>query len=179
MGCSAMMINDRKIIISVGNHRRSVNWQPQTLLLSELYEKLRVPARGTETMQEYLALRKSEQDDRKDVGGYVAGSLAGTRRKAGAVTGRDVVTLDLDDGSQVECEILTIFTVGERDYIALLPLDENGEENEEGEVFIYRYSEDSEGNPSLDNIEDDEEYEAVSDRFDELLDEAAFEEMDD
>lgn len=96
MGCSAMMINDRKIIISVGNHRRSVSWQPQTLLLSELYEKLRVPARGTETMQEYLALRKSEQDDRKDVGGYVAGSLAGTRRKAGAVTGRDVVTLDLD-----------------------------------------------------------------------------------
>ena len=88
-----------------------------------------------------------------------------------------VVTLDLDDGSQVECEILTIFTIGE--YIALLPLDENGEENEEGEVFIYRYSEDSEGNPSLDNIEDDEEYEAVSDRFDELLDEAAFEEMDD
>lgn len=58
-------------------------------------------------------------------------------------------------------------------------MDENGEENEEGEVFIYRYSEDSEGNPSLDNIEDDEEYEAVSDRFDELLDEAAFEEMDD
>ena len=47
------------------------------------------------------------------------------------------------------------------------------------QVFIYRYSEDSEGNPSLDNIEDDEEYEAVSDRFDELLDEAAFEEMDD
>ncbi|EEV00622.1 hypothetical protein ROSINTL182_07413 [Roseburia intestinalis L1-82] len=90
-----------------------------------------------------------------------------------------VVTLDLDDGSQVECEILTIFTIGERDYIALLPLDENGEENEAGEVFIYRYSEDSEGNPSLDNIEDDEEYEAVSDRFDELLDEAAFEEMDD
>lgn len=38
-----------------------------------------------------------------------------------------VVTLDLDDGSQVECEILTIFTIGERDYIALLPLDENGE----------------------------------------------------
>ena len=58
-------------------------------------------------------------------------------------------------------------------------MNENGEENEAGEVFIYRYSEDSEGNPSLDNIEDDEEYEAVSDRFDELLDEAAFEEMDD
>lgn len=89
-----------------------------------------------------------------------------------------VVTLDLDDGSQVECEILTIFTVGEQDYIALLPLDESGEANEEGEVFIYRYFEDEEGNPSLDNIQDDDEYEAVSDRFDELLDEAEFEDMD-
>ncbi len=90
------MINDRKIIISVGNHRRSVNWQPQTLLLSELYERLRVPARGTETMQEYLNMKKAQQDDLKDMGGYVAGSLNGTRRKAGAVTGRDVLTLDLD-----------------------------------------------------------------------------------
>ena len=38
-----------------------------------------------------------------------------------------LVTLDLDDGSQVECEILTIFTVNEQDYIALLPLTEAGE----------------------------------------------------
>lgn len=90
-----------------------------------------------------------------------------------------LVTLDLDDGSQVECEILTIFTVGERDYIALLPLDESGEPNEDGEVYIYRYTEDAEGNASLDNIEDDEEYEAVSDRFDELLDEAEFDDMAD
>ena len=89
-----------------------------------------------------------------------------------------VVTLDLDDGTQVECEILTIFTVGEQDYIALLPLDESGEPNEEGEVFIYRYFEDEEGNPTLDNIVDDDEYEAVTDRFDELLDEAEFEDMD-
>lgn len=89
------------------------------------------------------------------------------------------VTLDLDDGTQVECEILTIFDVGEQDYIALLPLDEKGEPNEEGEVFIYRYSEDSEGNPNLENIQDDEEYEAVSDRFDELLDEADYEKLAD
>ena len=77
-----------------------------------------------------------------------------------------LVTLDLDDGTQVECEILTIFTVGEQDYIALLPLDDKGEPNDDGEVFIYRYFEDEEGNPSLDNIQDDDEYEAVADRFD-------------
>lgn len=81
------------------------------------------------------------------------------------------VTLSLDDGSEVECDILTIFSIDEQDYIVLLPLDENGNENAEGEVFIYRYFEDEEGNPSLENIEDDEEYEIVADRFDELLDE--------
>lgn len=90
------MINDRRILISVGAHRRSVSWQPQSLLLSELYEKLRIPARGVETMREYLALPKGRQDDLKDVGGYVAGALLGARRKAGAVAGRDVLTLDLD-----------------------------------------------------------------------------------
>lgn len=89
------------------------------------------------------------------------------------------VTLDLDGGETVECRILTIFDVGEQDYIVLLPLDENGNDNAEGEVFIYRYAEDEEGNPSLSNIDNDEEYEAVADRFDELLDEAMFDEMDD
>lgn len=41
------MVNDRQITISVGNNRKSVNWQPQTLMLSEFYEKLRIPSRST------------------------------------------------------------------------------------------------------------------------------------
>lgn len=85
------------------------------------------------------------------------------------------VTLTLDDDSVVECAILTIFPLGERDYIALLPIDESGE-SENGEVFLYRYSEDENEEPSLENIEDDEEYEMVADKFDELLDELEFEE---
>lgn len=88
------------------------------------------------------------------------------------------VTLSMDDGSSVECEILTIFEVQEQNYIALLPVDENDEPNEEGEVYIYRYNEDAEGNPSLENIEDDDEYEAVADKFDELLDDEEFEDME-
>lgn len=88
------------------------------------------------------------------------------------------VSLEMDDGTNVECEILTIFDVDDMNYIALLPLDENDEPNEEGEVYIYRYFEDEDGNPSLENIENDDEYEAVADRFDELLDEAEFEEME-
>ena len=91
------MINDRKITITVGASRKSTQWLPQRLLLSELYAKLRSPARSTETLAEYMAMPKGRQDDLKDVGGYVAGTLAGTRRKADSVTGRDVLTLDLDN----------------------------------------------------------------------------------
>ena len=81
------------------------------------------------------------------------------------------VTLDLDDGSQLECQILTIFDVDNQNYIALVPVD-----NDE-EVIFYRYFEDEEGNPSLENIDSDDEFDAVSDRFDELLDEEEFDPM--
>lgn len=87
------------------------------------------------------------------------------------------VTLDLDDGTSVECAILTILEVDEQDYIVLVPLDENDEPIEEGEVFIYRYFEDEEGNASLDNIDNDEEFERVSECFDEYLDEQEFNEL--
>ena len=71
--------------------------------------------------------------------------------------------------------VLTIFTAGERDYIALLPME--GAEAEEGEVYLYRYSESEDGQPNLENIEDDDEYEIVADAFDELLDDAEYDEL--
>lgn len=88
------------------------------------------------------------------------------------------VTLTLDNDEVVECAVLTIYEAGENQYIALLPLDEDGE-SEEGEVFIYRYEEDENGEPTLDNIEDDDEYEIAADAFDEWLDEQEFEELED
>ncbi|WP_294856423.1 VapE domain-containing protein [uncultured Oscillibacter sp.] len=91
-----MMINDRKIIISAGASRLAKVWTRQTLLLSELYTRLATPARGTETLETYLSLPKNQQDALKDVGGFVGGALNGPRRKAGAVAGRDILTLDLD-----------------------------------------------------------------------------------
>ncbi len=87
------------------------------------------------------------------------------------------VTLDLEDGEK-ECRILTIFDSGTQEYIALMPLDENGNDNENGDVYLYRYFEDSNGIPSVEFIEDTEEYEAAADRFDELLDEAMYDEME-
>ncbi len=85
------------------------------------------------------------------------------------------VTLTLDDDTEVECLVVTIFTANEKDYIALLPTE--GEEAEEGEVYLYRYSEDADGNPNLDSIETDEEYDMVADAFDEWLDEQEYDEI--
>ena len=85
------------------------------------------------------------------------------------------VTLTLDDGTELECVVLTIFEAGEKEYIALLPLD--GREAEDGEVYLYRYVEDINGNPDLENIDSDEEYESVADAFDELLDSAEYDEL--
>lgn len=90
------MQNDRQITISCGNSRKAVDWRQETLLISELWDKLRVPARGKETVAQYLGLKKPQQDELKDVGGFVGGSLNGPRRKARNVTGRDIITLDFD-----------------------------------------------------------------------------------
>lgn len=88
---------DRQITISAAGSRKATQWPAQTLYWSELVDRLRTAVRGTESLAEYMKLPKSQQDELKDVGGFVAGTLAGNRRKASNVTGRDVITLDLDN----------------------------------------------------------------------------------
>lgn len=89
------------------------------------------------------------------------------------------VELELEDGSVVNCAVITILTVEKKDYIVLLPLDEKGD-NADGEVWFYSYSENPEDpneEPELGFIEDDEEYERVVDAFDEYLDNCEFDEL--
>jgi uncharacterized protein YrzB (UPF0473 family) len=88
------------------------------------------------------------------------------------------VTLTLDDGTELECLVLTIFPIEEKKYIALLPIsEENGEED--GEVFLYRFNELENEEIELINIESDDEYEIVADTFDQMLDEEEFDEISD
>lgn len=85
------------------------------------------------------------------------------------------VTITLEDDSEVECQVLTIFEVEGQDYIVLLPVDDD-EDAEEGEVYIYRYFEDEDGEPGLDNIESEEEFEMVSEVFDQIVEDGEFDE---
>ena len=88
------------------------------------------------------------------------------------------VTLKTDEGN-IECRVITIFEVDNQDYIALLPLDEAGNDNEEGIIYLYRYYEDENGEPSIVNIIDEEEYDAAADRYDEWLDEQFYNSIED
>lgn len=88
--------NDKAVTISVANQRYSTNWQPSNSSLSELYTRLEQPIRGAETLAQYLKLKKVQQDDLKDVGGFVAGRLNSSHRKNTTVVDRCIVTLDFD-----------------------------------------------------------------------------------
>ena len=89
------------------------------------------------------------------------------------------VELSLDNGKDVTCAVITILEVEGQDYIVLLPLDEKGE-NQDGEVWFYRYSEnpdDPNEEPELGYIDSDDEYDKVAEAFDEFLDSQEFDEL--
>ena len=92
-----MLQYDRQITISAAGSRNALKWPAQRLYISELYDKLAVPVRSTETLTAYLRMTKPQQDGLKDVGGFVGGVVhGGGRRKGNAIDGRDILTLDLD-----------------------------------------------------------------------------------
>ena len=80
------------------------------------------------------------------------------------------VTLTLENNEELECAVLNIFEADEKEYIALLPLDENGD-NTDGQIYLYRFIDNGEEEePGLENIEEDEEFDRVSAIFNEWLD---------
>ncbi|MBO5460954.1 MAG: DUF1292 domain-containing protein [Ruminococcus sp.] len=91
-------------------------------------------------------------------------------------TGLGTVTLLLDNDESVLCQILCFLPVDNKEYIALLPVDEIN--NEESSVYLYQVLDADSENPQLVNIEDDDEYEAVADAYDEWLDTLEYETLD-
>ncbi|WP_295450951.1 virulence-associated E family protein [uncultured Thiodictyon sp.] len=82
--------------ISVGDSRFCVNWLAKTVPWSRLVARICEVTRTAETQAEYLAMPKSKQDEIKDIGGFVGGTLAGPRRVAKAVLTRTLLSLDGD-----------------------------------------------------------------------------------
>lgn len=88
-----------------------------------------------------------------------------------------VLHLELEDGAVLDCAVISLFEVEGQDYIALVSLDDLESEDEESALLLYRYiTSPDEESFSLDNIEDDDEYELVTSVLDEILEEEAQEE---
>ncbi|HIX63356.1 MAG TPA: DUF1292 domain-containing protein [Candidatus Mediterraneibacter colneyensis] len=88
------------------------------------------------------------------------------------------VTLTLDNDEELECAVLTIFEADSRQYIALLPLNSEGE-SDDGQIYLYRLIDHGEEEePGLENILDDDEFERVSEIFNEWMDEQDFGDID-
>ena len=75
----------------------------------------------------------------------------------------DVITLEFDDGMEVECEIMGVFDYNGKEYIALIPDDGTDD------VYIYGYKEVGDDEFELIDIEDDGEFEAVVAEFDKIM----------
>lgn len=74
----------------------------------------------------------------------------------------DFLTLEFDDGQEVECEIMGVFEYEGKEYIALIPNDGTDD------VYIYGYKETNEDEFELIDIEDDEEFKKVVEEFEKL-----------
>lgn len=75
----------------------------------------------------------------------------------------DFITLEFDDGTEVECSIMGVFEALSKEYIALVPDDESGD------VYIYGYKEVNEEEFELIDIDDDEEFKKVTAEFDKIV----------
>ncbi len=86
-----------------------------------------------------------------------------------------MMTLELKDGSEEDCVVLSIFPMEGRQYIALLPAKDA--ENEDADIYLYGYSEDPDGSPVLRDITDDDEFDAVCAAFEDAADREDFTEL--
>lgn len=77
----------------------------------------------------------------------------------------EVITLEFDDGTKEDCEIMGIFDYNNKDYIALIPDDGSDD------VWLYSYEEDEEtGEFVINDISDDALFEKVAAEFQSIMD---------
>lgn len=82
--------------VSIGNSRMDKKWNLTDMELSDFRERISQTRRTAETVEQYRKLSKARQDDIKDVGGFVLGTLKGGRRKKDCVLTRSGLSLDMD-----------------------------------------------------------------------------------
>lgn len=84
------------LTIATGASRTAKLWHNREMTWDDMLGRLRTTRRTGETVAEYKAMKKSDRDQRKDVGGFVGGELKNGRRLQQNVVSRQLVCLDAD-----------------------------------------------------------------------------------
>ena len=95
--------------IAYGNSRMEKKWQNNEISWDDFCKRVSTTQTTTETVEEYRKMTKPQQDNIKDVGGFVGGHLRGGRRKTGTVLCRSMLTLDMDHGTPDVMDELSMF----------------------------------------------------------------------
>lgn len=95
--------------IATGLNRNAKVWKNTQISWDELIQRLETTTRTAETLGQYRNMTKSEQDNIKDVGGFVGGKLKNGSRKAENVIERELLTLDADFANTDFCDCISMF----------------------------------------------------------------------
>ena len=90
--------------LAEGRNRFSTHWKPREMTVADFVAKITEGHRTHETVAEFHSMGKAQQDDIKDIGGYVGGALKGGRRSVSTIQNRTIITLDLDHAGKEKTE---------------------------------------------------------------------------
>ena len=85
--------------IATGRSRMETQWMNKDVTWDKLVARLKNCKRTPETTQEYKAMSRTQKGKVKDVGGFVGGIIKNGVRKNPNISGRTLITLDIDYGS--------------------------------------------------------------------------------
>ena len=77
----------------------------------------------------------------------------------------DIITLEFDDGTAVDCAIFGVFEVKDKEYIALEPLDGSDD------IYIYGYKDIDDDSFEIIDIDDEDEFNRAAAELDAIIDE--------
>mgnify|MGYP000762707746 FL=1 len=97
------------LVIATGQSRKSKLWKNTKMSWVDFVERLKTTTRTSETQGEFANMPKSQQDDIKDVGGFVGGKVKNGKRQSGSIENRILLTLDADFADSDFCDNISMF----------------------------------------------------------------------
>lgn len=94
------------LIIATGHSRTTKSWVNTKITWNELVKRLKTTTRTPETQGQFKNMSKAQQDNIKDIGGFVGGKLKNGNRRKDSLEKRYIITLDADFADADFCDLI-------------------------------------------------------------------------